>query len=591
MLGLLLAQVSRHLLRHAEPRLLHDPVRPAGQDLGARQHRRLRLQREQLFGIRLSDDWVRYAVFASAVVALRSAALTRAPLPRLASGPAGRRDPRQRAARGVHGRLRAPRDPPQLRHRARRSPASAAAWWPSPSATSIRRWRTGPPRANSSSSPSCPAPAACWRPSSARTIFETVRSFAYEYSPNTWQMVLGITHAAGDHVPAEWAVVGVRTLRRTADMAVVLEARNLNKSFGAVTAAADINVGHRAGQRGGSDRQQRRGQDHLHQHGHRLPQARPRAASTTWSATSPACRRGEITRLGICRSFQIPQLFDNLSVYENLHVGVGIAARSGRDSAAHSERPATTSTRSSSASVSPDTAARAPAAAGRGAQAARHRHGGGRTAAPVAAGRADQRRVGRREVPADGHGDGRSRGAGRHRAFRRARHGHRQPLHASHPGLLRRPDHRGRRAGGGAAGPRGAPLRHRRGPSTPRRPACCGWKGSMSPSARSASCATSAWSFRPARFTGLIGRNGAGKTTLMRVHHGHPASRATARSTSMAATLDDMPTHRRARDRHRLHAGRPPAGSESQRRGKLADARLGSGLCRHSAAGSPRCTR
>ena len=25
------------------------------------------------------------------------------------------------------------------------------------------------------------------------TIFETVRSYAYEYSPNTWQMVLGIT--------------------------------------------------------------------------------------------------------------------------------------------------------------------------------------------------------------------------------------------------------------------------------------------------------------------------------------------------------------------------------------------------------------
>jgi branched-chain amino acid transport system permease protein len=24
-------------------------------------------------------------------------------------------------------------------------------------------------------------------------IFETVRSFAYEHSPNTWQMVLGIT--------------------------------------------------------------------------------------------------------------------------------------------------------------------------------------------------------------------------------------------------------------------------------------------------------------------------------------------------------------------------------------------------------------
>ena len=24
-------------------------------------------------------------------------------------------------------------------------------------------------------------------------VFETIRSFAYEYSPNTWQMVLGVT--------------------------------------------------------------------------------------------------------------------------------------------------------------------------------------------------------------------------------------------------------------------------------------------------------------------------------------------------------------------------------------------------------------
>ena len=34
----------------------------------------------------------------------------------------------------------------------------------------------------------------------------------------------------------------------------------------------------------------------------------------------------QITRLGICRSFQIPQLFDTLSVRENLMVGVGIVA-------------------------------------------------------------------------------------------------------------------------------------------------------------------------------------------------------------------------------------------------------------------------
>jgi branched-chain amino acid transport system ATP-binding protein len=37
-----------------------------------------------------------------------------------------------------------------------------------------------------------------------------------------------------------------------------------------------------------------------------------------------------ITQLGICRSFQIPQLFNTLSVHENLRMGVGIAARSAR---------------------------------------------------------------------------------------------------------------------------------------------------------------------------------------------------------------------------------------------------------------------
>jgi len=33
-----------------------------------------------------------------------------------------------------------------------------------------------------------------------------------------------------------------------------------------------------------------------------------------------------ITRLGICRSFQIPQVFDSLTTYENLLVGLGIVA-------------------------------------------------------------------------------------------------------------------------------------------------------------------------------------------------------------------------------------------------------------------------
>ena len=37
----------------------------------------------------------------------------------------------------------------------------------------------------------------------------------------------------------------------------------------------------------------------------------------------------QVTHLGICRSFQTPQVFDSLTVGENLHVGTGVAARHG----------------------------------------------------------------------------------------------------------------------------------------------------------------------------------------------------------------------------------------------------------------------
>src|SRR5262249_45633186 len=35
----------------------------------------------------------------------------------------------------------------------------------------------------------------------------------------------------------------------------------------------------------------------------------------------------DITRLGICRSFQIPQLYPSLTVFENMMVGIGIVLR------------------------------------------------------------------------------------------------------------------------------------------------------------------------------------------------------------------------------------------------------------------------
>jgi len=119
-------------------------------------------------------------------------------------------------------------------------------------------------------------------------------------------------------------------------MSVVLEARGLNKSFGAVTAAADINVavqrdsvvgligsngagkttfinmvtGYLTPSSGG-----------IHYGGREITGMAPR----------------EITQLGIGRSFQIPQLFNTLSVRENLQIGVGVAARSARGSGLHDE--------------------------------------------------------------------------------------------------------------------------------------------------------------------------------------------------------------------------------------------------------------
>jgi branched-chain amino acid transport system ATP-binding protein len=104
----------------------------------------------------------------------------------------------------------------------------------------------------------------------------------------------------------------------------LLEVRDLHKTFGAVTAAADINVivqehdvlgligangagkttfinlvtGYLKPDRGS-----------IHYLGRDLTPLSPR----------------EVTRLGICRSFQIPQLFESLSVLDNLLIALGIA--------------------------------------------------------------------------------------------------------------------------------------------------------------------------------------------------------------------------------------------------------------------------
>jgi branched-chain amino acid transport system ATP-binding protein len=112
-------------------------------------------------------------------------------------------------------------------------------------------------------------------------------------------------------------------------MAIVLEARGLNKTFGAVTAASDINVAVDKDSIVGLIGSNGAGKTtfinmvtgylkptsgSIFFDGREITQLGPRL----------------VTRLGICRSFQIPQLFGTLTVYENLLTGVGVVHSGGR---------------------------------------------------------------------------------------------------------------------------------------------------------------------------------------------------------------------------------------------------------------------
>jgi len=108
-------------------------------------------------------------------------------------------------------------------------------------------------------------------------------------------------------------------------MSAILEAVGLVKTFGAVTAARDIHVsidedtvvGLIGGNGAGKTTFLNLVTGYL----------KPTSGTIRFQGrdiTGMAPRR--ITRLGICRSFQIPQVFDTLSTHENLIVGLGIVA-------------------------------------------------------------------------------------------------------------------------------------------------------------------------------------------------------------------------------------------------------------------------
>jgi branched-chain amino acid transport system ATP-binding protein len=120
-------------------------------------------------------------------------------------------------------------------------------------------------------------------------------------------------------------------------MGAILETRGLTRTFGALTAAADINVrideGTRVGLIGGNGAGKTTFLNLIT--GYLVPSSGDvRFDGRDITGLSPR----KITRQGICRSFQIPQVFDSLSAYQNVLVAMGIAATEKRAFGAAPER-------------------------------------------------------------------------------------------------------------------------------------------------------------------------------------------------------------------------------------------------------------
>ncbi len=106
-------------------------------------------------------------------------------------------------------------------------------------------------------------------------------------------------------------------------MTAILETRGLTKTFGAVTAASDISVrieeGTIVGVIGGNGAGKTTFLNLV------TGYLRPTSGTVRFDgADVTGVRPRRLTRRGVCRSFQIPQVFDSLTARENLLVGLGI---------------------------------------------------------------------------------------------------------------------------------------------------------------------------------------------------------------------------------------------------------------------------
>src|SRR3954463_10263239 len=109
-------------------------------------------------------------------------------------------------------------------------------------------------------------------------------------------------------------------------MPVILNARALSKTFGAVSAASDVNAA--IEQDSGVGLIGTNGAGKTTFINMITGYLKPDRGSIEFEGrdiTRLAPR--EITRLGICRSFQIPQLYRSLTVHENMMVALGVVLR------------------------------------------------------------------------------------------------------------------------------------------------------------------------------------------------------------------------------------------------------------------------
>jgi len=109
-------------------------------------------------------------------------------------------------------------------------------------------------------------------------------------------------------------------------MAVILNTKGLCKSFGAVTAAAGISIAVEADSVVGLIGTNGAGKTTFVNMV--TGYLKPDAGDILFKDRDiTELHPRDITRLGICRSFQIPQLYDSLTVFENLVIALGIRDR------------------------------------------------------------------------------------------------------------------------------------------------------------------------------------------------------------------------------------------------------------------------